>query len=210
MDDGDIGETSCRLQGSANDVELGRLAKTFLADSLTFYVHRPQKNSKIHIYVSLPCCLPFLLPFRLMSLPRLGSCRCSSTSFIVKHRIKVKEGRLYSRHFHNNVVNADGDTNVWTAPFTWPMGSNRPNEPDPLAYGQKAPLVRRELTRRREEHGLDGFSASEAYHKPSVVRPEQVLHVKGLNGNLIPQDFSRTIGNRAMAYIRGNAFQNFF
>jgi hypothetical protein len=55
----------------------------------------------------------------------------------------------------------------------------------------------------RDIQNIHRILAEDGYNKHNYIRPEQVLFVRALNSNLIPEDFVRTISTGGSPYIRG-------
>jgi hypothetical protein len=166
-----------------------------------FWIPRPQVFM-IQIVVTIRLLPSFISLFQLMSLPNLGSFRCYSSSFIGKGCTRIKGRAILGRSLHNDAISRVGYANAFIAKST--SDDNQINRPDPLAFGHDGPFIKRALVRRQKKEDVSsGFSSSDKYRISGDIRPEQVLYVKALNGNLIPEDFVRTIGTGAPAYIRG-------
>jgi hypothetical protein len=101
------------------------------------------------------------------------------------------------------------------SPFVRPHGSKQDKKHENLARKNSGQLrILRQafahpevVSKRVRSDGDDPLqiphTSWDEYNKQGSILPEQVIYLKALNGNLIPEDFVRTITTGGQPYIRG-------
>jgi hypothetical protein len=139
--------------------------------------------------------------------------RCFSPLSIAK-----KQPRLATQFSTTSTINHATRYSAPTrraSPFVRPHGSKQDKKHENLARKNSGQLrILRQafanpevVSKRVMSDGDDPLqiphTSWDEYNKQGSILPEQVIYLKALNGNLIPEDFVRTITTGGPPYIRG-------